>query len=200
MKTIEPHRRFSYDGAMIDSKKTIRTDVPFGQKVFDSKTKRWISPEQVEPPSRLAELEAIIERHDKPSFIAIAEALLEIRDNELYKERYGTFEEYYQLRWGFKKSYAYSLMDAGKEALKLPEPERPKTERAMRKVLKNSRKPSAVADKTESKKAKGIIMDRITPEDQAAELFEDIDTRIRANKKNLKFLQALDEWLTESGL
>lgn len=38
--------------------------------------------------------------------------LLEIRDRRLYREHYGTFEEYCQDRWGFTKVRATQLIQA----------------------------------------------------------------------------------------
>ena len=38
--------------------------------------------------------------------------LREIRDDKLYKKKYGTFEEYADQRWGWKKSRAYQMIDA----------------------------------------------------------------------------------------
>lgn len=145
--------------------------------------------------TELEKLEDIIAR-GKQSFVEVGEALMQVRDKKLYTERYGTFAEYCEQRWGFKKSHVYRLMEASEEALKLPEPERPKTEKEARKVLKIRR----TSPRGDIQPKKEIVMDRITPEDQAAELFADIEERIRDNRENLKFLQALDKWLKESGL
>ena len=38
--------------------------------------------------------------------------LREIRDDKLYKKKYGTFEEYADQRWGWKKSRAYQMIEA----------------------------------------------------------------------------------------
>jgi len=38
--------------------------------------------------------------------------LREIRDDKLYKKKYGTFEEYAEQRWGWKKSRAYQMIEA----------------------------------------------------------------------------------------
>jgi hypothetical protein len=82
IKTIEPHRRFSYDGAnMINSKKTIPLDRPFGQ------SKTSINP-------RLEDLERKISRN----FFEAAEALREIRDDKLYLVYAETFKEYCEKR------------------------------------------------------------------------------------------------------
>jgi hypothetical protein len=77
---------------------------------------------------------------------------------------------------------------------------------AAKEVLKDNPKASAVEIESAIKarrlpeKVKGIKVNMTTPEDEAAELFANVIKRIGNNRKNLKFLQALDEWLEESGL
>ena len=60
--------------------------------------------------------ETIIERGNK-TFVEVGRALLTIRDHEngvLYKQRYGTFENYWRERWEFEHAHVYRLMDAAK--------------------------------------------------------------------------------------
>ena len=38
--------------------------------------------------------------------------LMEIRDRRLYKEKYGTFEEYVEKRWDWARARAYKMIDA----------------------------------------------------------------------------------------
>ena len=54
---------------------------------------------------RLAELEAVIER-GLETFVEVGNAIREIRDSRLYRERYATFEEYCRERWGWGRNYA----------------------------------------------------------------------------------------------
>jgi len=61
--------------------------------------------------NRLEELETAIER-GLPTFLVVGAALLEIRDDRLYRERCATFEDYCRLRWGISRQRAYQLMDA----------------------------------------------------------------------------------------
>lgn len=61
--------------------------------------------------TRLRELETVIER-GLNTFVEVGQALLEIRDNRLYKESYSTFEEYCRERWGMERRHAYRLIDA----------------------------------------------------------------------------------------
>ena len=59
----------------------------------------------------LARHEAIIER-GKQTFIAVGNALREIRDRKGYREHYKTFAEYCKERWGFAVRSAYRMIDA----------------------------------------------------------------------------------------
>jgi hypothetical protein len=61
----------------------------------------------------LNQYEAVIQKGIE-TFVEVGIALMAIRDRALYEGGYGTFEEYCRQRWGFGKSYAYSLMGATK--------------------------------------------------------------------------------------
>lgn len=63
--------------------------------------------------TELSSHEEVIERGLK-TFQEVGSALSAIRDGRLYREHYGTFEEYCQQRWQLKQSRAYQLMDAAK--------------------------------------------------------------------------------------
>jgi len=60
---------------------------------------------------RLEELENVIDAGLK-TFVDVGNALLEIRDSRLYREGWGTFEEYCQDRWEFNSSRARQLISA----------------------------------------------------------------------------------------
>jgi N6-adenosine-specific RNA methylase IME4 len=62
---------------------------------------------------RLQECESVIER-GLNTFVDVGNVLLEIRDSKLYRESYGTFEDYCRERWGWERRHAYRLMDAAK--------------------------------------------------------------------------------------
>ncbi len=64
-----------------------------------------------EKSQRLAKLEQIIAA-GRQTFVDVGSALLEIRDLELYKPQYRSFEAYCIEKWGFAHSQAYRLMDA----------------------------------------------------------------------------------------
>ncbi len=63
----------------------------------------------------LAELEVIIE-WGLATFIEVGQALLEIRDQKLYREQHRTFEDYCRQRWGFSRVHAHRLMEAANVA------------------------------------------------------------------------------------
>jgi hypothetical protein len=65
--------------------------------------------------ARLVELEATIAAGVR-SFTQTGWALAEIRDSRLYRERYATFEAYTLAEWGFRRSYAYEIMQASEVA------------------------------------------------------------------------------------
>jgi DNA adenine methylase len=46
------------------------------------------------------------------TFIEVGNALLSIRDKRLYRQGYGTFEEYCQERWSMSRAYTYRLIAA----------------------------------------------------------------------------------------
>lgn len=48
-----------------------------------------------------------------------AQALVQIRDARLYRDRYRTFEEYAEQRWGYDKSYLYRLCQWGQAVANL---------------------------------------------------------------------------------
>ena len=63
----------------------------------------------------LVKLEKIIER-GRQTFVDVGIALAEIRDKRLYRESFGTFEEYCKTRWGFSRRHSYRLLEASEIA------------------------------------------------------------------------------------
>lgn len=63
--------------------------------------------------ARLTALETVIEKKLK-SFLEVGAALLEIREERLYRAQYATFETYCSERWGFTGARARQLMLAVK--------------------------------------------------------------------------------------
>lgn len=66
----------------------------------------------------LAECEDVIER-GLESFIEVGNALLRIREGNLYRAQFDNFPLYCQLRWGMNKSHAYRMIDAAEVAKNL---------------------------------------------------------------------------------
>jgi site-specific DNA-methyltransferase (adenine-specific) len=62
---------------------------------------------------RLAELEQVVEE-DLGRFVAVGRALLEIRDQRLYRETHARFRDYLEERWSISRSRGYQLIDAAK--------------------------------------------------------------------------------------
>lgn len=71
-----------------------------------------LSPEEK---SQFEQCETII-RKNLNTFIEVGEALAEIRDNRLYRERYKTFEQYCKQEWDFSRSHAHNQIK-GYEAI-----------------------------------------------------------------------------------
>jgi len=61
--------------------------------------------------NNLAELEETIQKH-LSAFYEVGFALMQIRDNRLYREAYTTFEAYCKEKWGFERNYANKLIRA----------------------------------------------------------------------------------------
>lgn len=81
---------------------------------------------------RLIILEGVIER-GLETFVDVGLALTEIRNNRLYKETHGTFEDYCRERWGWNRSYAYRQIAAAETASLLsPMGDKPESERVAR--------------------------------------------------------------------
>lgn len=68
--------------------------------------------------SRLRELETIIEK-GQAEFIAVGQALAEIREKKLYRPEYKTFDVYCQERWGFGASRARQQIRAAQFATQI---------------------------------------------------------------------------------
>jgi hypothetical protein len=65
--------------------------------------------------TQLEACERII-RQGMETFVLVGEALAKIRDQQLYRERHPTFEDYVRVRWGFTSSRARQLIGASKTA------------------------------------------------------------------------------------
>jgi len=85
--------------------------------------------------SRLDQLEAVIRRGRK-QYVAVGNALAEVRDDELYREDYDTFQAYLRGKWDLSESHGYRLIDAAEVADNIsPAGEAPDTERQARELV-----------------------------------------------------------------
>ncbi len=82
----------------------------------------------------LAECETVIER-GLETFYAIGRSLLTIRDRRLYREQYGTFEDYLRDRWGIDRTYANRLIQSAKVVETLPIGNTPTSEAQSRELV-----------------------------------------------------------------
>ncbi|HEY8768741.1 MAG TPA: DNA N-6-adenine-methyltransferase [Dehalococcoidia bacterium] len=89
------------------------------------------APRQLSLPEaeRLEELEAVVAR-GRRVFVEVGAALLEIRDSRLYRQDYGTFEDYCRQRWDFSRFTAYDLIKTSEAALLVEEVQQPTREQA----------------------------------------------------------------------
>lgn len=95
---------------------------------------------------RLNELESVIRLHGA-AFIAVGDALTEIRDKKLYRSDYGTFEAYCQEVWGWSGSRARQICTASAFAKSVTTGNAPKTEREARQMMKEA-KPQPVQQRS----------------------------------------------------
>lgn len=65
--------------------------------------------------ARKAELEAIIKQGLR-EFVAVGNALGEIKEDSLYLDDFDTFEEYCREKWGLSRSRGYQLIEAAETA------------------------------------------------------------------------------------
>jgi hypothetical protein len=73
---------------------------------------------QIVHTDRLGELERIIEQKIE-GFIAVGQALVEIRESRLYKQHYSSFDEYCRERWQFTARHANRLIGGTVAAARL---------------------------------------------------------------------------------
>jgi hypothetical protein len=110
---------------------------------------------------RFRYLERVLERGFKQYWLAV-DALRVIAKQRLYREQFGTFDEYCEARWGFKSSRARQLIGAGRvvEALQTAQPGLmlPANEKMIRPMVgvEASLRPSIWRQALESAEAQGL--------------------------------------------
>ena len=108
----------------LGTSKPVRERLSLREDPSEYKTSRTIEPEASQSPApsylltkaeqgELAECEKTI-RQGWQSFVEVGEALVKIRDKQLFRGRYERFEEYYRAEWQYQKSQVYRLMEAAK--------------------------------------------------------------------------------------
>lgn len=108
----------------------------------------------------LKKCEAIIEKGLK-TFIEVGRALMEIRNDRLYRATHKTFEAYCQAKFALKRERAYELINASETANSLPKEEANKLTESTAKVLKKvpANKRAEILSKAEkAAKAKGKVI------------------------------------------
>lgn len=100
--------------------------------------------------SKLLKQEEVIER----GYIDCGKALAIIRDEELYKVDYDSFEQYVKVRWDYSKSRAYQLIEASTIVDALPPEHRPKNESQAREITKAPPEKQAEVAKSVADKCK----------------------------------------------
>ncbi len=61
--------------------------------------------------SKLSQLEEVIERNLQ-TFYEVGNALLQIRDERLYRQNYPNFDEYCRAKWGMSRIHAHRMIEA----------------------------------------------------------------------------------------
>lgn len=131
----------------------------------------------------LADCEAVI-RRGLNSFIEVGEALMEIRDNRLYREKgFGRFEDYCHQEWGWKHSHAYRLIDSAQVASLLsPMGETPSTERQARELV-----PLMRQDEAEMVETWNELREKYGDQEITAKLIKDaVQVKLKRQDKETK--------------
>lgn len=89
--------------------------------VLESEDVTELSPLTIDEQQRLSACEQIIDE-GLSTFMAVGNALIEIRHSKLYREKHRTFEAYCRSRFGIKRQRAYELMGAAEVVNNLQDP------------------------------------------------------------------------------
>lgn len=119
--------------------------------------------------------ESIIERGLK-TFVEVGNALLAIRESKLYRQDYGTFEEYCQERWGMQRAHAYRLIDAAG-------------------VVKSL---SPIGDILPATESQARPLTQLEPEEQAAAWQQAVETAPNGKVTAAHVQQVVDEYKTST--
>lgn len=143
----------------------------------------------------LAQCEQTIEK-GLATFVEVGEALLRIRDERLYRESYGTFEDYCRDRWGFSRERGRQLIQAAQVVEAVPTivgiPS-PATESVARELVPLKEDPDVLSE------AWAEAVEQHGPTPTAAQVKEVVDTK-RPDKMAVHYSSATDEWATPQAL
>lgn len=107
---------------------------------------------------KLSQCESIIER-GLQTFYEVGQALLEIRDQKLYRAEYSAFEEYCDKRWGMRRNYANKLIGAvgviGNLGTFVPKPQTESQARPLTQLDSQEEQQEAWIEATEKAEAEG---------------------------------------------
>jgi hypothetical protein len=84
---------------------------------------------------KLGQLEMIVDR-GLTNFVAVGNALFEIRDLKLYREKHATFEAYCRGKWGMSRVQAHRLIEAAAVVEMLPNGNKVSNEAQARELAK----------------------------------------------------------------
>ena len=115
-------RAKSFDNLLTDLHSDPLSDVNLSAlAVLESDGVTELSPLSLDEQQRLNACEQIIDE-GLSTFMAVGNALIEIRHSKLYREKHRTFEAYCRNRFGIKRQRAYELMGAAEVVNNLQEP------------------------------------------------------------------------------
>lgn len=136
----------------------------------------------------LAECETVIEA-GLATFVEVGNALLRIRDERLYRDTHGTFEDYCRERWGISRTFAYDTMASAQKVSAIadiqPGLPQPRSESIAREL---PREPEGAVD------AWSEAVERHGDKPTALEVREIVAER--NGKFDVHFSSATDEWAT----
>lgn len=140
-------------------------------------------------PTALAECEAVIQR-GLATFVEVGQALLRIRDERLYRESHGTFEDYCRERWDFSVAQGKRLIAAAEvtEAM-APIGAVPTTESVARELA------PLRAEPTQLREAWSEAVERNGDKPTAAQVREVVDEKRNGNMA-VHYSSQTDEWAT----
>jgi len=146
---------------------------------------------------RLEQLEGVIER-GLASFIEVGEALVEIRDQRLYRASHQSFDAYCLARWGFRRAHAHRLVQSAKVIRALsPTGDTPTKERHARELAPLLPEPGQLREAWSDARQQA---DRNGVQLTAAHVREAVESRVSPERLAIRALSGTDRWETPTDL